>query len=129
VGAITVRNLPDEVHGGLRLLAEARQVSVESLVRVVLAEAVRRENDEAGPPAPADIRETVNAEQKLDVPQRGLTERLMFWKASPKPGTLLDPSAESQRLRENAALGQSPTVGQSPIIQDKKPDHGWLGIF
>jgi len=50
VGAITVRNLPDEVHGGLRLLAEARQVSVESLVRVVLAEVVRRENDEAGPP-------------------------------------------------------------------------------
>jgi hypothetical protein len=84
---------------------------------------------EAGPPAPADIRDTVNAEQKLDVPQRGLTERLMFWKSSPTPGTLLDPSAESQRLRENAALGQSPTVGQSPIIQDKKPSSGWLGIF
>jgi hypothetical protein len=84
---------------------------------------------QAGPPAPADIRDTVNAEQKLDVPQRGLTERLMFWKSAPTPGTLLDPSAESQRLRENAALGQPPTVGQTPIIQNKKPSSGWLGIF
>jgi hypothetical protein len=84
---------------------------------------------QAGPPAPPDIREKINAEQQLDAPHRGLTERLMFWKKAPEPGTPLDPAAESQRLRENAALGQAPTVGQTPIIQDKKPDHGWLGIF
>ncbi len=84
---------------------------------------------QAGPPAPADIREKINAEQQLDAPHRGLTERLMFWKKAPEPGTPLDPAAESQRLRENAALGQAPTVGQTPIIQDKKPSGGWLGIF
>jgi hypothetical protein len=84
---------------------------------------------EAGPAAPADIRDKLNAEQQLDAPHRGLTERLMFWKSAPEPGTPLDPSKESQRLREDAALGQSPTVGQTPIIQDKKPKSGWFNWF
>jgi hypothetical protein len=53
----------------------------------------------------------------------------MFWHDSPPPGTLLDPSRESQRLRENAALGQAPTVGDTPIIQPKKSGGGFLGIF
>jgi hypothetical protein len=85
--------------------------------------------NEAGPAAPADIRDKLNAEQQLDAPHRGLTERLMFWKSAPEPGTPLDPSKESQRLREDAALGQSPTVGQTPIIQDKKPSSGWFNWF
>ncbi len=84
---------------------------------------------EAGPPAPADIREKINAEQGLDAPRQGLTERLMFWKAAPEPGTPLDPARESQRLRENAALGQPPTVGDTPIIQPKKSSGGFLGLF
>jgi hypothetical protein len=83
----------------------------------------------SGPPAPADIRQKINAEQGLDAPRQGLTERLMFWKATPEPGTPLDPTRESQRLRENAALGQPPTVGDTPIIQPKKSTGGFLGIF
>jgi hypothetical protein len=82
----------------------------------------------AGPAAPADIRDRINAEQQLDVPRQGLTEKLMFWKSNPEPGTVLDPSRESQRLRENAALGQPATVGDTPIIQPKKQS-GFLGIF
>ena len=84
---------------------------------------------QAGPAAPPDIRDKINSEQQLDVPRQGLTEKLMFWKSSPQPGTLLDPSRESQRLRENAALGQAPTVGDTPIIQPKKSGGGFLGIF
>jgi hypothetical protein len=84
---------------------------------------------QAGPPAPPDIRDRINAEQGLDVPHQGLTEQLMFWHKAPEPGTLLDPTRESQRLRENAALGQPPTVGDSPIIQPKKSGGGFLGIF
>jgi hypothetical protein len=84
---------------------------------------------QAGPPAPADIRDKINAEQQLDKPREGLTEQLMFWKSAPQPGTPLDPSRESQRLRENAALGQPPTVGDTPIIQPKKSDSSFLGIF
>jgi hypothetical protein len=84
---------------------------------------------QAGPAAPADVREKIAAESNLDQPHQGLAASLLFWKDKPAPGALLDPAAESQRLRENAALGQSPTVGDTPIIQDKKPSKGWLGIF
>ncbi|MEJ0048537.1 MAG: DUF3035 domain-containing protein [Rhodospirillales bacterium] len=85
--------------------------------------------NQAGPSAPADIRDKINQEAQLDMPQRGLTEKLMFWKGTPEPGAPLDPARESQRLRENAALGQAPTVGQTPIIQDKKQSGGFLGLF
>jgi hypothetical protein len=84
---------------------------------------------QAGPAAPADIREKINAEAQLDRPSQGLTQRLMFWNGTPPAGTLLDPAKESARLREDAALGQSPTVGDTPIIQPKKQSGGFLGLF
>ncbi len=83
---------------------------------------------EAGPEAPGDIRARVNAEAKLDRPPQSLASRLMFWQASPPPGTVLDPAKESQRLRQNAALGQPATTGATPIIQDK-PKSSFLGVF
>jgi hypothetical protein len=83
----------------------------------------------AGPTPPEDIRDKVNAEAHLDRPSQGLTQRLMFWTASPPAGTLLDPAKESARLREDAALGQPPTVGDTPVIQQKKTSSGFLGIF
>jgi hypothetical protein len=83
----------------------------------------------AGPAAPGDIRSKVDAEASA-VPQESLTQRLMFWQppAQAPAGAVLDPVRESERLRENAALGQKPTVGDTPIIQPKKQS-GWLGIF
>jgi hypothetical protein len=40
----------------------------------------------------------------------------------------VDARAEQQRLRTNAALGQSPSTGDTPIIQRKR--RGWLeGLF
>ena len=50
---------------------------------------------------------------------------LLTWTGS---AVVLDPSRESQRLRENAALGQPATVGDTPIIQPKKQG-SFLGIF
>jgi hypothetical protein len=85
-------------------------------------------DQQAGPPPPPDIRQKVESEASSDVPQRSLTDRLLFWKSAPPPGTPLDPTKESQRLRENAALGQPPTAGDTPIIQDK-PKSSFLGIF
>ncbi len=75
---------------------------------------------QAGPPAPKDIRAEVNQEAALDQPQRTFTERLMFWQDPPPPGTVVDPNRESQRLRENAALGQSVQQGDTPIVQPKR---------
>jgi hypothetical protein len=82
---------------------------------------------QAGPAAPPDIRQKLAAEASLDQPSRSLTDRLLFWKSSPPPGVTIDPVKESQRLRENAALGQPPTAGES-IIQEK-PKSSFLGIF
>jgi hypothetical protein len=74
----------------------------------------------AGKPAPADIRAKVDNETALDAPSRTLVDRLMFWKPAPPPGTAVDATREAARLRENAALGQSPEAGDTPIIQPKK---------
>jgi hypothetical protein len=71
----------------------------------------------AGPPVPNDIRNKVDSEAQLDQPSRSFPDRLMFWRAAPPPGTAVDPKRESQRLRQDAALGQSPEVGTTPIIQ------------
>ncbi len=79
----------------------------------------------AGPPAPANIRDRVDAESQLDNPGASFTDRLMFWRSPPAPGVVVDPSRESQRLRQDAALGQSPQAGDTPIIQRKR--NGLLG--
>ena len=41
----------------------------------------------------------------------------MFWRAPRDKSVMVDPQRESQRLRENAALGQQPVAGDTPIIQ------------
>jgi hypothetical protein len=84
-----------------------------------------------GPAAPADIRRKVEAEAALDQPTRSLTDRLMFWKPTPAPGVTVDPTKEAERLRGNAALGQSTEAGDTPIIQRNQKSSGGLldGIF
>ena len=57
---------------------------------------------------------------RLDRPQQNVVERLMFWQDPPRPGTVLDPQREAQRLRENSALGRSPEAGDTPIIQRRQ---------
>lgn len=74
----------------------------------------------AGPTPPGNIRSQVNAEVGLDKPRQTLTERLMFWKDPGPSGTVVDPTREAQRLRENAALGQSTATGDTPIVQPKR---------
>ena len=82
----------------------------------------------AGPPAPGDIRTEVDEEAQRSRPSPGIADKLMFWRKPVPPGTVVDPEKEAQRLRENAALGQSPEAGTTPIVQPKK--RGWLeGIF
>jgi len=74
---------------------------------------------EAGPPAPAAIRQQVDHDAALAGESRSFADRLMFWRTPPAPGVVVDPQRESQRLRENAALGQSVDQGETPIIQRK----------
>src|SRR4051794_16221518 len=68
-----------------------------------------------------NIRQTVNAEatRQLDA-DRTFVDTLLFWRAAPQPGTIIDAQKENQRLRENLALGKPSTEGETPIIQRKK---------
>jgi DUF3035 family protein len=73
---------------------------------------------QAGRPAGGDIRRRVDEESlRLDQASRGLADRLIFWQAPEPPGVALDARRESQRLRENSALGREATEGETPIIQ------------
>jgi Protein of unknown function (DUF3035) len=73
---------------------------------------------QAGRPAGGDIRRRVDEESlRLDQPDRGLADRLIFWQQPERPGVALDARRESQRLRENAALGREATEGETPVIQ------------
>lgn len=75
----------------------------------------------SGRAADPSIRRRVDEESsRLDRPDRTLVDRLLFWQPNPPPGTALDAARESQRLRENAALGRSPGEGETPIIQRRQ---------
>lgn len=61
-------------------------------------------------------REGIGAEQ----PERGLVERLAFWRSAPQPGIVVDPQKEAQRLRENQALGKPVTEGETAVIRRRR---------
>jgi hypothetical protein len=80
----------------------------------------------AGGPVDDGIRRRVDEESlRLDRPQQGVVDSLMFWRDPPPPGVAVDPSRETQRLRENAALGRDSTEGDTPVAQPR--ERGLLG--
>jgi hypothetical protein len=82
----------------------------------------------AGPAAPEDIRHRVDADAALEQSDRSFGDKVMFWKTPEDKSVVLDPQREAQRLRENAALGQNPTTGDTPIIQRQQKSF-WQSIF
>lgn len=74
----------------------------------------------SGRAAPANIRAEVDNEAAAGGSDRTFADRLMFWRTPTPPGTVVDPVRESQRLRQNAALGQSVDNGDTPIIQRRR---------
>lgn len=79
----------------------------------------------AGPPPPPNIRAEIDRETALSHPPQSFVDDLMFWKPAPEAGIVVDPTRETQRLREDAALGQPVTAGTTPIIQPQQ--HQGLG--
>ncbi len=68
-----------------------------------------------------NIRHLVDRESlTLALDKRGFTEKLIFWKTQPPPGSVVDATLEARRLRENAALGRSVTKGETPVIKRKE---------
>jgi hypothetical protein len=79
---------------------------------------------EAGPPAPADIRRKVDQDARLADADEGFIDKVLYWRKPDTQHAQVDAQKESQRLRQNAALGEAPDVGQTPIIQQNR--QGWF---
>jgi hypothetical protein len=79
---------------------------------------------DVGGRAPADTRQRVDQEAKLNSSDDGFIDRLLYWRKSDSQRAVVDSEKEAQRLRQDSALGQSPVNGDTPIIRDKK--RGWF---
>ena len=79
---------------------------------------------ETGPAAPPDIRAKVDQEANQAKADEGFVNNLLYWRKPAMQNVQVDPQKESQRLKENSALGTGPDVGDTPIIQQKK--EGWF---
>jgi hypothetical protein len=79
---------------------------------------------EAGPSAPSNIRTEVDQDAHDAANDDSFIDKVLYWRKPDTQHPQVDAPAEAQRLRQDAALGQSPTVGDTPIIKrDKK---GWF---
>lgn len=70
-----------------------------------------------------DIRMLVNKEtQALADADKSFTDKLVFWRKPEGPGAgeQLDASKEAQRLRENQALGNALSSGDTPRIERRR---------
>ncbi|MFD2261656.1 DUF3035 domain-containing protein [Lacibacterium aquatile] len=73
------------------------------------------------PNADPNIRETVNREStQLAREETDFVDSLVFWRAADPAGVAVDPTAEAKRLRENSALGQPVTEGETPSIKRRR---------
>lgn len=76
---------------------------------------------QAGGAVPQNIRTQVDAESaRLATTSPTLTDRILFRGPETQPGIAVDPQRESQRLRENAALGRPVEDGTTPIVQPQR---------
>ncbi len=67
------------------------------------------------------IRATINRETSILAEEdRDIAESILFWVQPTKYGRVVDPGKESQRIRENQALGRPITEGETPTIERKR---------
>ena len=67
------------------------------------------------------IRAQIDSETAAQIERdQTLIERLVFWRTPEPYGTVVDPAAEAQRLRDNQALGKPVTEGETPIITKRR---------
>ena len=74
------------------------------------------------------IRRVVDDESAvLAVESDGFVDNLLFWQKQDPPGTIIDATAEAQRIQENEGLGRDVTEGDTPMIrrEAEKPLFQW----
>ena len=71
--------------------------------------------------ADPQIRATINRETSILAEEdQDIAERILFWGQPIEFGRVVDPAKESQRIRENQALGRPITEGETPTIERKR---------
>ncbi len=80
--------------------------------------------EETGPAVSSDIRRQVDQDARLEQASDSFLDKVLYWRKPDTQNVMVNPQAESQRLRQNAALGQSPDVGTTPTITPKR--EGWF---
>lgn len=72
-------------------------------------------------PVDPDIRRRI-AEENMELAEveQALFTRLVMWRQPQSLGTVIDPVAESERLRANRAAGKPLTEGDSPVITQRR---------
>lgn len=80
--------------------------------------------EDSGAPAPADIRQKVDQDAKVEQASESFLDKVLYWRKYDTQNITVDPTGENQRLRQNAALGQSPEAGTTPMVMTKKK--GWF---
>jgi hypothetical protein len=68
--------------------------------------------------ADPEIRQVVDQEtQQINAESDSFLTELIFWRDPVEPGVIVDPAKESQRIKENQALGRPVTEGETPTIE------------
>ena len=80
--------------------------------------------EQSGPTAPADVRQKVDQDAKLEQANEGFLDKLLYWRKPDTRNVAVDAPLENQRIRQNSALGQSVETGPTPMIQQKR--QGWF---
>jgi hypothetical protein len=72
-------------------------------------------------PVDPDIRRRI-AEENMELAEveQALFTRLVMWRQPQSLGTVVDPVAETERLRANRAAGKPLTEGDSPVITQRR---------
>lgn len=71
------------------------------------------------------IRTTVDRETSIFIEESdSVVDKLIFWQDKPEFGTQVDAEAEAKRIRDQQALGESVSEGETPVIERRQK--GWL---
>ena len=71
------------------------------------------------------IRSTVDRETSIFIEESdSVVDKLIFWQDKPEFGAQVDPEAEAKRIRDQQALGESVSEGETPVIERRQK--GWL---
>jgi hypothetical protein len=117
---ILLRNSPNSDQRKIREAVKSGRFSPGEAALLARAGAVN---------ADPGIRQTINKESSALVEESDtVTRKILFWQKVEKPGMIVDPGKESQRIRQARSLGDPISKGNVPIIERK--EKGWLeGIF